>query len=374
MTVAAILAAGRGVRFGADKTEAMLGGKPVWRWSLDTFLSHPDVDRVILVTSPDKVEEIRSVLPPEVLVIPGGETRQESSFKAVVAADPADIVLIHDAARPFVSKKVISDTIKGIQTAGAAAAALPVVDTIKEKTDSGIKSLDRTKLVSMQTPQGALRTLLLLANSTGNTGATDEMAQLETIGVNPIIVDGEPNNFKITTPEDLTRARSILGAGESRTGIGYDIHPISDDPNRNLFLGGVHFPEHPALEGHSDADVLLHAACDALLGAASLGDIGQHFKNTDPQWKNCSSIVFVQTVGRMLKEVGWTITNLDMTLISESPKIMKKADEIRNTVALALAVDASRINVKATTNEKLGSLGRSEGMAAFAVATITGVF
>jgi len=374
MTVAAILAAGRGARFGADKTEALLAGKPVWRWSLDTFLNHPEIDAVILVTSADKIEELVALLPARVRVICGGNTRQESSLQAVLAAEGAEIILIHDAARPFVSNRIISDTIKGIQTSGAAAAALPVVDTIKEKSDEGIRTLDRSRLVAMQTPQGARRTLLLQANELSSPGATDEMALLEAIGISPTIVDGEPNNFKITTPEDLIRARSIVGAGETRTGIGYDIHPISPDPSRKLFLGGLHFPDHPALDGHSDADVLLHAACDALLGAASLGDIGQHFKNTDPQWKDCSSLVFVEQVGKLVRHAGWTIINLDMTLISESPKIMKKADEIRSVISIALAIEASRINVKATTNERLGSIGRSEGMAAFAVATVRGGF
>ena len=369
-TYAAILAAGRGTRFGADKTEALLGGKPVWKWSLDTYLAHPDIDRVILVTAPDKVAELAERLGEKVQVIAGGLTRQQSSKNAILAAVTADIILVHDAARPFVSLDLITRTIEAAKRSRAAAAALPVVDTIKEILATSIRTLDRAKLISMQTPQAASRDLLMEAHESASGDLTDEMALVEALGVHPEIVEGDPNNFKITTQEDLTRARSLLAAPETRTGIGYDIHPFSDDPTRKLFLGGVHFADHLGLEGHSDADVLLHAACDALLGAASLGDIGLHFQNTDPQWRGCASTVFLTQVGQMLANNGWRIVNLDMTLIAESPKVMKRADDIRSTVAGALSIDTSRVSVKATTNEKLGSIGRSEGIAAFAVATI----
>ncbi len=369
-TFAAILAAGRGTRFGTDKTEAILGHKPVWQWSLDTYLNHPLIDEVILVTSPEKLIELTNRLSSKVRVIAGGESRQQSSKNAVIAAEGADIVLIHDAARPFVSTDLITRTIEAVSKTGAAAVATKMVDTIKEIGLNSVRTLDRTCLVAMQTPQAAIRELLLRAHLATDTELTDEMALVEAIGVNPEIVEGDPINFKITTPEDLVRARSMLGYPETRTGIGYDIHSFSSDPDRKLFLGGIHFANHRGLEGHSDADVLIHAACDALLGAASLGDIGQHFPNTDPKWAGCPSSVFLTHAASLLAESGWKIVNLDMTLIGESPKVMVQADNICATVAQALGIDRRRVSVKATTNEKLGSIGRSEGIASFAVASI----
>ncbi len=368
--VAAVLAAGRSERFGSDKTEAILGGRPVWRWSLDTYLSHPEIDTVILVTAEHKLASVTDAIGDEVKVVVGGTTRQESSLAALKAAAGADVLLVHDAARPFVSHEIISRTIEAVKHSGAAAAALPVTDTVKEVIDSSVRTLDRSKLVAMQTPQGATVEILQQAHA-GSTGEfTDEMALIEALGVHPVIVTGEPNNFKITTPEDLARARSLVGPSETRVGIGYDIHPFSTDPNRQLFLGGVHFPDHAALDGHSDADVLLHAATDALLGAAGMGDIGQHFPNTDPRWRGEPSLTFLKHAASMLASAGWRIVNLDMTAIAESPKIMKKALEIRTAISECLEIDLSRVSVKATTNERLGSIGRSEGIAAFATASI----
>jgi len=371
-TFAAVLAAGTSRRFGSDKTESILGGKPVWKWSVDTYLSHPAVDTVILVAAESKVAGIASQVGDRLVVVAGGATRQQSSRSALHEARDADILLIHDAARPFVTDDLISNTIEAVKRSGAAAAALPVTDTIKELSPNGIKTLDRSRLVAMQTPQGAKVDLLLHAHSTVFDEFTDEMALLEAIGVHPEIVPGEPNNFKITTPEDLERARAILGQPETRVGIGYDIHPFSEDKKRKLFLGGVYFPDHPALEGHSDADVLLHAATDALLGAAGLGDIGQHFPNTDPRWLGEPSLTFLRHAGKLLAECGWRIVNMDLTAIAESPKIMKQAQEIRSTIAEALEISIDRVSIKATTNEKLGSIGRGEGIAAFATASISG--
>jgi 2-C-methyl-D-erythritol 4-phosphate cytidylyltransferase/2-C-methyl-D-erythritol 2,4-cyclodiphosphate synthase len=369
-TVAAILAAGRSERFGSDKTEALLGGRPVWRWSLDTYLAHPQVDRVILVTTEAKAALIAAQVGEEVKVVLGGASRQESSCAALSAALDAEILLVHDAARPFVSPDLISRTIAAVYRSGAAAAALRVTDTIKEVGNGRVKTLDRASLVAMQTPQGALVELLRRAHDAATSDLTDEMALVEALGVHPEIVEGEPDNFKITTPEDLTRARAHLGRSETRVGIGYDIHPFSDDPSRGLYLGGIHFPDHRALDGHSDADVVLHAATDALLGAAGLGDIGQHFPNTDPRWRGEPSLTFLRHAALLLREEGWRIVNLDITAIAESPKIMKKAIEIRSAIAAALEVEVSRISIKATTNERLGSIGRSEGIAAFATASI----
>ncbi|MDR3687931.1 MAG: 2-C-methyl-D-erythritol 4-phosphate cytidylyltransferase [Fimbriimonas sp.] len=372
IVVAAILAAGRGTRFGSDKTTEILGAKPVWRWSLDAFLEHPDVDSVLLICSPDRVEYMATQVGERVRVIAGGATRQASSRAAVEASPNADIILIHDAARPFVTQRIISETVSAIERKGAAGVAVKVIDTIKEVGPNTIRTLNRDELIAMQTPQGARREILDRAHKGAKADVTDEMSLFEGIGVHPEIVEGDPNNFKITTPADLERARAALQYAESRTGIGYDIHPFSDDPARDLFLGGIHFPDHRGLEGHSDADVLLHAACDALLGAAGLGDIGEHFPNTDPEWKGCRSTVFLAKCAELVRVAGWSIVNLDVTVIAETPKIMERAPEIRSVIASGLKIDDSRVSVKATTNERLGAIGRGEGIAAMAIATIRG--
>ncbi len=368
-TYAAILAAGNGTRFGGDKTQAQLGRKPVWRWSYDTYSAHPEIAGVVLVGSTANIEALREV--ETVATSLGGETRQESSLIALESLpSDADAVLIHDAARPFVTSALITDVLTAVDRSGAAAAATKVTDTIKE-VGAEIRTLDRSRLVAMQTPQGAKVDLLQRAHRECMDCLTDEMAMIERLGVHPEIVEGDPRNFKITTKDDLTHARALISTPEIRTGLGYDIHPFSPDTSRTLFLGGVAFPDHPALDGHSDADVLLHAATDALLGAASLGDIGVHFPNTDPQWRGAPSLTFLRHAGELLERNGWRLVNLDMTVIAESPKVMKRSEEIRGAIANTLSVEIGRISLKATTNERLGAIGRQEGIAAFATATIS---
>jgi 2-C-methyl-D-erythritol 4-phosphate cytidylyltransferase/2-C-methyl-D-erythritol 2,4-cyclodiphosphate synthase len=364
---AAILAAGQGTRFGGDKTEERLGAKRVWEWSYQAFATHPAIENVFVVAHESKLEAFRSL---GVTTIEGGATRQDSSRNATEFADGADILLIHDAARPFVSHTLIDRVLGGIQEATAAAPALPVSDTVKEMREGRIRTLDRSHLWAMQTPQGAYRDVLLKAHERSTALMTDEMALVEALGVHPMLVQGESNNFKITTPEDLDRARALVGR-ESRTGMGYDVHAFSDNPDRKLMLGGVEFPGHPGLEGHSDADVLLHAVTDALLGAAGLGDIGQHFPNTEARWKGEASGTFLRAASEMLKESGWSVVNVDATMIAESPKVMPRQDSIRARIAELIGVTPDRIGIKATTNERLGSIGRGEGIAAFAVATIS---
>jgi len=362
--VAAILAAGQGTRFGGDKTASLLGGRPVWRWSFETYAAHPEVDEVIVVTAPDRVAGFSGCR-----VIEGGSTRQQSSRLALAGAWDADVLLLQDAARPFVTPAMISGVIAAVHEAGAAAVGVPVTDTIKQIVDGRLVTVPRETLFAMQTPQGATTSILRAAHEAATADLTDEMALVEAIGVHPRIVPGDPNNFKITTPQDLERARCLVGQ-ESRTGLGYDVHAFCDDPTQTLWLGGIEFPGHRPLLGHSDADVLLHAATDALLGAAALGDIGQHFPNNDPRWRGEPSLTFVRHAAQLLAEQGWQIVNLDMTMIAESPKVMPQAVRIRETVAAALEISVDRVSVKATTNEKLGTIGRGEGIAAFATATI----
>lgn len=366
---AAILAAGRGDRFGGEKTSLSLAGKPVWRWSFETYRDHPSIDDVFVVSAVDRIEALADEFT-NVRFVAGGTTRQLSAKAALDASGDADILLLHDAARPFVAASVIGAVIDAVLESGAAAAGCPVTDTIKQITSEGIVTLPRSQLVAMQTPQGARTDLLRQAHAAGIADMTDDMALLEAIGIHPSIVTGPASNFKITTADDYLRARTVAG-GETRTGIGYDVHPFSDDPARTLWLGGVDFPGHRALEGHSDADALLHAAVDALLGAAALADIGQHFPNTDPRWKGEPSLSFVRFAGALLVERGWRIVNLDLTCVAESPKIMKRAADIRAVISEALGISPDRISVKATTNERMGFVGRGEGIAALAVATIS---
>lgn len=366
--VAAILAAGRGERFGSDKTQVPLHGKPLWRWSFDAFSSHPEVDAVGLVGSESNIEALRGVRP--LFAVLGGRDRQSSSRIAVEAIpDDTDVVLLHDAARPFVSPRIISDVIAAVQRSGAAAPGIPVTDTVKRVGAGRVETLDRSGLFTVQTPQGAKRNLLYQAHREATGQVTDDLALMEAIGVVPEIVAGDPANRKVTQPEDLDPHRARLS--EVRTGQGYDVHAFSPDSSRRLFLGGVEFEGETGLDGHSDADVVLHAAVDALLGAAGLGDIGQHFPNNDPKWKNAPSTLFLRHASKLLQESGWTLQNIDITVVAERPKVMTLAESIRSHIASALEIDPSRVNLKATTNERLGFIGRGEGIAALATATIS---
>jgi 2-C-methyl-D-erythritol 4-phosphate cytidylyltransferase / 2-C-methyl-D-erythritol 2,4-cyclodiphosphate synthase len=366
---AVILAAGSGARFGSDKSLLTLRGKPLWKWSFDTFMSHGGVAVVGVVASEANVEAIRGEAQGAAFVVTGGSTRRDSSRIGVERlAESCDILLVHDGARPFVSHELIDRVIAAVQRSGASGPALPPVDAVKLQESDGLRTLDRERVVTVQTPQGADRKTFLRAHVTEG-DAPDDLALFERIGVRPELVSGEPDNIKITAPGDLARARYIIGMPETRTGLGYDIHQFSSDPERPLMIGGVRF-EGGGLDGHSDADALLHAAVDALLGAAGMGDIGQHFPNNDPRWKDEPSINFLKHAGSLLDEANWRIVNLDLTVVAEAPKIMARAEEMRNIIGSALGLEPQRINIKATTNEGLGALGRGEGLAALAIATI----
>ncbi len=371
MKVAALLlAAGRSQRYGSDKLAEAVGGIPVWEMAYRAFASHPEVDAVGLVVSEDRLQEVRERAPGALFHVLGGASRQESALAGLRALpEEYEIVLVHDAARPFVSAALISRVIAGVREAGAAFPALPVTDTIKRVGEGGVETLNRASLVAVQTPQGATRSFFLRAHEACEDEATDDMALVERLGVKPKAVPGEPANVKLTSPGDLDRA---LGrSGETRTGLGYDVHAFSKDPDRPLWLGGVLFDEKPGLEGHSDADALIHAIVDALLGAANLGDIGQRYPDTDPRLKNAASETFLADVGRLVKAHGWSIMGIDATVIAERPRLSPRRAEICGRVAEILEMDPQRVSLKATTNERLGAIGRGEGVAAFAVATLS---
>lgn len=371
-TFALLLAAGSSQRFGSNKLQEKVNQQPVWLQSFRALLSSPEIDAVGIVTSADQIAEISSLAPEASFVIAGGSTRQQSSLAGIQAV-PVDFenVLIHDAARPFVSHLTIFHVVHGVKTTGAAYPALPATDTFRYIQSAKTELLNRDQLYSAQTPQGGKRTDFLRGHQAAKEKQlelTDDIALLELLGLNPQPVPGDPKNIKITYQSDLRpQAMSV----EIRTGLGYDIHSFSNDPERPLWLGGIEFEnDKPGLEGHSDADALLHAVVDALLGAISAGDIGLHYPNTDPRWHNCPSLKFLEETAGLLTQQGWNITNIDATVVAERPKIMARKDEIIGAIANAVGIDPSRVSVKATTNEKLGAIGRSEGIAAFAIATV----
>lgn len=360
---AALLCGGSSSRYGSDKLFADLEGEPLWIHAYRTFLAHPKIDAVGLIGSAATLDQLQQLAPEAAFVVEGGSTRAESSRQAIAASQGCEILLIHDGARPFVTADIIDRVLDGIERVGAAAAGTPVVDLLRSK-DSNSASPDRNSLYAMQTPQGARWHLFRDTFQDFDPTWPDDMAPLLAAGIPFEIVLGSPVNRKITHPGDLPSMT------ETRTGLGYDIHTFSTNPDRKLMLGGVHFPNHAALEGHSDADVLLHAVVDALLGAASLGDIGEHFPPSDPQWKDCSSLVFLRAAKTLLSQQKWRIVNIDVSVIAESPKIRNGADAIRTTISQTLEIRPDRVNVKATTNERLGAIGRGEGIAAFATATL----
>lgn len=369
MKVAAVvLCAGSSQRFGRDKLALDLSGMPVWRRSVQAFLDHPEVTIVKVVHAPG----MRAQGMESLELVEGGSSRQESARNGLMSLpSDTDLVLFHDGARPFVSPDLISRVIAAATKHGAAVPAVPVTDTVKQVGPEGqLTTLDRNTLIAVQTPQAATYELWCRAFQNPEPKATDDVSLLERMGVFVSQVPGDRSNIKLTTENDYVEALMRSLPREIRTGMGYDIHSFSSDPNRPLTLGGVHFPEGPGLEGHSDADVLLHAITDAILGAAALDDIGVHFPNSDPEWKGKESTHFLKHAGNLLAEEGWQIQNIDATILAERPRVMPRRHDIRNTIASCLGLQPEQVSVKATTNEKLGAIGRGEGIAAMAVATI----
>jgi len=387
---ALIPAAGRAARFNqggrdGNKVFAPLAGKTVLRWTVEAFAAHPEIDGIVVVCGPQEVSQCRAVLTGlEKLsaIIPGGGTRQESVAIGLYAlgGNAEDLVLVHDGARPLVTSEIITRCLDAARSRGNAVAALPVADTLKAVDDvqAVTRTVDREGLWAVQTPQ-VFRVATLYeahagARDMGWTG-TDEASLVEKFTDERVhLVVGSPENWKITRPEDLGLAEAILRARRERTpmqtriGFGYDIHPFAQ--GRRLFLGGIEIPEARGLDGHSDADVLLHALCDALLGAAGLPDIGNLFPNTDAAYKNIASLTLLREVQGHLVTQGYQVGNVDVTVIAEVPKIAPYVPQMRATIAEALGIQASQVGIKATTNEGLGALGRGEGIAAHAVAAI----
>ena len=372
---AVIVAAGTGERFGGSlpKQYRPLAGSSVLRRSIEAFRASGRFDTIVVVIR----DEHRSLydaaaaglgLPDPVI---GGATRQDSVRAALewLEGQAPDRVLVHDAARPLVDQDTIDRVLDILDTADAAVAAVPVVDTIKREEDGiAAGTVDRAGLWRAQTPQGFRFPALLAAHrAVAGEGLTDDAAVAERQGHAVRIVHGHVDNFKITTEADLTRAERLLGGADIRTGTGFDVHRLI--PGDAVILCGVRIPHAFKLEGHSDADVGLHALTDALLGAIGAGDIGQHFPPSDERWRGADSAAFLAHAASLVRARG-TILNVDVTLMCERPKIGPNRTAMVARIAEILEIDAERVSVKATTTERLGFTGREEGIAAQAAANV----
>lgn len=365
-----IAAAGLGKRFGGNVPKLFLksGNNLIITTTVEACAACGFFDFIYVVTHPDYVVECRNVLPPTVIVLAGGNERQDSVAKGLYAmlADHPETgyVLIHDGARPYVTTGIIERTLEQTIKTGAAVAAVPVKDTIKLVGGNGTSTPDRSLLFAAQTPQGFEAKLILqayeLAASQGFTG-TDDAQLVERMGHRVALAEGSYGNIKITTPEDLPKPYLA--------GTGFDVHALVE--GRPLILAGIEIPFEKGLLGHSDADVLTHAIMDALLGAAGLGDIGRHFPDTDRAYKDISSMTLLKKVVALLDEKELELSNLDATLIAERPKMAPYHQAMIQNLANALGCATDRINLKATTTEKLGIPGREEGIAAEAICILT---
>jgi len=387
-TVAAIVpAAGSGSRFGSsdNKIWAPLCGRTVVEWAVQALAGQPRVDAVVVVAAQRELERARATcraIPKLYDVVVGGATRAESVWAGLRACPPGcGIVLVHDAARPLLGGDTVDRVLDGIAEHRAAAPGLRVSDTVKRVRDDGSVSstVEREGLWTVQTPQGATRDLLEMAYAAAPPDGgvpTDECSLLERAGVSPQIVMGDPCNIKITVPGDLALAEELLSARirraapftESRTGMGFDVHRLAE--GRPLWLSGVHIDHPRGLEGHSDADVVMHAVCDAILGAVCAGDIGLLFPDTDPANKDRRSRDFVSGAVARAAASGWRLTHLDVTLAADEPRIGLHRQAMRGALAAAASVGEECISIKATTCEGLGFVGRREGVACWAVATV----
>lgn len=387
---AVVVAAGVGRRMGGDglppKQYRTIGEEePVIRRTLALFAAHPGITTVLAVIHPDALTEYRAATEGlQGLAEPafGGPTRQESVRAGLerLAADPPDLVLLHDAARPFVSPEILDRAILGLERSEAVLVAVPIVDTLKRASADGVveATVPRDGLWAAQTPQ-AFRFASILdahrrAAEAGLADFTDDAAVAEWAGLSILVVPGEPGNVKITTAADLEaadrrcRVADFLSLADIRVGTGYDVHRFA--AGDAVWLCGVRIPHEAKLDGHSDADVALHALTDAILGALGEGDIGVHFPPSDPQWRGCASEVFVREALRRVRARGGRIAHADVSLIAEAPKIGPHREAMRARIAEILEIPVDRVGVKATTNETLGFVGRKEGIAAIATATV----
>jgi 2-C-methyl-D-erythritol 4-phosphate cytidylyltransferase/2-C-methyl-D-erythritol 2,4-cyclodiphosphate synthase len=383
MTVTAIIAAGgHGARMGADRPKQLLSlrGATILQRSVAAFDRCARVDEIVLVVPSELAAEpslaFTSAGTP-VRVVSGGARRQDSvaiGFDA--SSESSEIIVVHDAARPLCSPELIIRTIEAAVRHGAAIAALPAHDTVKQRAAGDGRFVGRTlarkNIVLAQTPQAFRRAVLAGAISLGRGGveATDEAVLAERAGYRVALVEGDPRNIKITTKRDLSIAKRLLEdtMSNERVGIGYDLHRLVD--GRPLMLGGVRIPHDRGLAGHSDGDAVCHAVVDAILGAAASGDIGRHFPDTDPRWKGASSIDLLRKVVDLVRSRGFEVVNLDVVVVAEQPKIGPHADRMCEAVASAVGIEPDAVSIKGKTNEGMDATGRGEAIATHAVAML----
>lgn len=385
MHVSAIIAAGgRGLRFGDARPKQFLdlGGRPILQHSLDAFLACDEVSDVVVALpadiAADPPDYLRSGRKP-IEIVEGGERRQDSvanAFGRVVAR--ADVVVIHDAARPLVTGDLIRRTIAAAVESGAAVAAIRQHDTVKRADESGVivETLPREAIYLAQTPQAFLADVLRDGLAVRGE-ATDEAGLVELAGHGVRLVEGEPRNLKITSPADLALAEHYLGARAAapalRIGNGYDLHRLVE--GRPLILAGVPIPFDKGLFGHSDADAVCHAVTDAILGAAGAGDIGRHFPDSDPAFKDANSLELLRAAAAITQHAGFAIVNVDLVVIAQRPKLAGYLDAMRSNLADALGCDPGQVSLKGKTNEGVDSMGAGDSIAVHAVALLarTGV-
>ena len=403
-----ILAAGRGERMGAPLNKAFLplGDRPLLVYSVLVFEAAATVDAYVVVVHPGRGGLLPRLLAPYNLtklagVVPGGAVRQESAAAGVRALpEECSLAAVHDAARPLLSLELLDGAVGRARSAAALVVAVPVKETIKLVGESGqVKDTPaRGGLWVAQTPQNLRRDLLLRAYAEAERDGflgTDDATLVERLGISVEVYQGSYGNLKVTTPEDLQMAQAILGQRlpgvpaspfatvtaasppgmvqaapvlAIRVGIGYDVHPF--DPGHPLWLGGVEIPEGPGLAGYSDADAALHALMDACLGAAGLRDIGHHFPPGDPRWKDAPSLALLASVRSMLAAAGYAVNQVDLVIAAEVPRLAPYIDEMQRRIAAVLGLSPGCVGIKATTTEGLGFVGRKEGIAAWAIATV----
>ena len=391
--VAAVLvAAGQSRRFGADKLWIDLWGRPVWRWGLDTLLSVPGMEHVVVVAPADAVARFEDALPQagreRCLVVPGGTERTDSVVAGITALTAAAVpedtpVLVHDAARPAAGPELMVKIVAAVRAGTGAVPLVPVPDSLKivDATQRITGMVERDTVLAAQTPQGAtlrqMRAAMEETHAWGRT-VTDEAAAMVSGGIPVRSVDGDPLNRKLTDPGDENALRGVLAAWSMpleappmaeglRAGIGFDAHRI--EQGRELRLGGLVWPGEHGLAGHSDGDAALHAVIDALLGAAGIGDVGALFPDTDDRWANVDSADLVRAAVDRLHDAGWTPAGLDLTIIARRPPIAPRRDELAQRLAELTGVSAEAVSVKGTTSDGLGFAG-AEGIAAMAIGTV----
>lgn len=379
-TVAAIIVAGgRSTRMGKDKLLIDLCGKSVIARTVGVFSKCGFFDEIILVSSYNNKDTFAEEMKKHsygAKIVLGGNTRGESSVAGINAAQ-SDIVMIHDGARPLVTKEIIENTLKACLVAGGAAAGVKSKDTIKQVDAQSIitNTVPRDGAILIQTPQAFFRKDIEDAYKNASGNETDDCAVAEKHGVTVKIVEGSYENLKLTTLDDVVTARGILaarngerGSKSMRIGTGFDTHQLIQ--NRDMIIGGVKIPYEKGLLGHSDADVLIHAVIDALFGAAALGDIGTHFPDSDNKYKGISSMLLLEEATKLLYEAGYEIVNVDTTLIAQAPKMAPYIEQMRQNLSQAMNIPVSSVSVKAKTNEHMGFTGRGEGIEARATVLI----